>query len=99
MNIRPETRDGRVGLLAGIAEPLARDLVPERTQKGVDALLGSRLVERCDAPLPESLVEELQRASLREPGPLQVGLGEYGVDRPVDFHTIRHAGGEAIRWS
>ena len=87
-----------VGLFARIAEPLERDLVPERAQEGIDAFLGARLVEGRDRSLPESLVEELERASLRESGPLQVGLGEHGFDRAIDFHSVRHAGGEATRW-
>ena len=68
MKVRLGTRKRSAGLLAGIAESLARDLVPERTQKRVDPLLGAGLVEGCDRPLPESLVEELQRASLCESG-------------------------------
>jgi|SRR5687767_2456816 hypothetical protein len=98
MNVRPETRNGEEELLARIAEPLERDLVPERTEKRVDALLGARLVERRDRPFPESLVEELEGASLSEARPLEIGLGEHGFDRPVDFYAIRHAGGEATRW-
>lgn len=98
MNAGPEERNGSVGLLGRVAEPLERDLVPEGTQKRVDALLGASLVEGRHRSLPESLIEELQGASLREAGPLEVGLREYGFDRPVDFHATRHAGGEATGW-
>jgi hypothetical protein len=43
------------------------------------------------------MIEELQRSALGEPGPLEVCLGEHGVDRAIDFGTVRHEGGEAIR--
>ena len=98
MNVRQKTRNVRVGLFARVADPLERDLVPERPQEGVDPLLGAGLIEGRDRPFPDALVEELQRASLREPGPLEVGLGKDGFDRAVDFHPVRHAGGEATRW-
>jgi len=98
VNAGPEKRNGRVGLLGRVAEPLERDLVPESTQKRVDALLGAGLVEGRHRSFPESLIEELQGAPLREAGPLKVGLRENGFDRPIDFHATRHAGGEATRW-
>ena len=93
-----QTRTESAGLLARIAEPLERDVMPERPQEGVDALLGARLVEGRDGAFPDSLVEELERASLREPGSLEVGLGEHGFDRAIDFDPVRHAEGEATGW-
>lgn len=93
-----ETRNERAGLLARPAKPFERDLVPERTQIGVDALLGASLVEGRHGTLPDALVEQLERAPLPETRSLEVGLGEHGADRPIDLYAVRHEGGEARRW-
>ena len=90
-----ETRNGGLTLLARVSDSLERDLVPEGTQIGVDALLGARLKEGRHRPLPDSLVEKLERASLREARPLEVGLGEHGVDGAINLYAIRHEEGEA----
>ncbi|HUP00396.1 MAG TPA: amidohydrolase [Gemmatimonadota bacterium] len=85
-------------LFARVGEPLPCGGVPQRAEIAVDPLLGAGLVERRDRSLPDPLIEQLQRPALAEPCLLQLGCGENLADRALDLFTVRHRGGEAIRW-